>query len=185
MIGKGGDTTISSPGRSPKHLLPGIGRYDPLHGRQACPEFIAFDQGVGQICPRLGLFSCSFLPKRGENYYIPSRPNRSTVGASMVTYQGSTRSELPWRLLALCRHTLGSERHRYVIIVVVVVVSHIQRIGCQPEKNYQVLYTVAWSAEQGKKEKVRQRPPPPPPPALFVVDRRTKKKITRHIHMYV
>ena len=24
---------------------------DLLHGRQACPEFIAFDQGVGQICP--------------------------------------------------------------------------------------------------------------------------------------
>ena len=24
----------------------------PLHGRQTCPEFIAFDQGVGQICLR-------------------------------------------------------------------------------------------------------------------------------------
>ena len=52
MIGEGGDTTISSPGKSPKHPLPGIGLHDPLHGRQACPEFIAFDQGVGQICPR-------------------------------------------------------------------------------------------------------------------------------------
>ena len=54
-IGDGGDTTISSPGRSPKQPLPGMrlnDLHDPLHGRQACPEFIAFDQGVGQICPR-------------------------------------------------------------------------------------------------------------------------------------
>ena len=42
-IGEGGDTTISSPGRSPKQHLPGIGLHDPLHGRQTCPEFIAFD----------------------------------------------------------------------------------------------------------------------------------------------
>ena len=33
----------------------------------------------------------------------------------MVICQGSTRSELPWGLLALCRRTLGSERHRYAI----------------------------------------------------------------------
>ena len=51
-IGERGDTTISSPGWSPKQPLPGIGLHDPLHGRQACPDFIAFDQGVGEICPR-------------------------------------------------------------------------------------------------------------------------------------
>ena len=51
-IGEGGDTTISSPGRSPKQPLPGIGLHVHLHGRQACPEFITFDQGFGQICPR-------------------------------------------------------------------------------------------------------------------------------------
>ena len=51
-IGEGRDATILSPGRSPKQPLPGIGLHDPLHGRQACPEFIAFDQGFGQICPR-------------------------------------------------------------------------------------------------------------------------------------
>ena len=50
-IGEGGDTTISSTGRSPKQPLPGIRLRDPLHDRQACPEFIAFDQMVGQICP--------------------------------------------------------------------------------------------------------------------------------------
>ena len=51
-IEEGGDTTTSSPGRSPKQPLPGMRLHDPLHGRQACPKFIAFDQGVGQICPR-------------------------------------------------------------------------------------------------------------------------------------
>ena len=51
-IGEGGDTTISSPGRSSKQPLPGMRLRDPLHDRQACPKFIAFDQGIGQICPR-------------------------------------------------------------------------------------------------------------------------------------
>ena len=52
MVGEGGDTSISSPlRRSPKQPLPGIGLHESLHGRQARPEFIAFDQGVGQICP--------------------------------------------------------------------------------------------------------------------------------------
>ena len=51
-----------------------------------------------------------------------------------------------------------------VSLHVVVVVSHIQRIGCQPEK---LLYTVANSArgllnrEKRTKEKVRQRTPTP------------------------
>ena len=51
-IGEGGETTISSSGRSPKQPLPGVRLHDPLHGRQACPEFIAFIQEVGKICPR-------------------------------------------------------------------------------------------------------------------------------------
>ena len=46
-FGEGRDTTNSSPGGSPKQPLPGIRMHDPLHGRQACPEFIAFDQGNG------------------------------------------------------------------------------------------------------------------------------------------
>ena len=61
---------------------------------------------------------------------------------------------------------------RQVIVVVDIyddVVSHIQRIGCQPEKTalpggqYR-----SWSAEQGKKENIKslvgQPPTPPPPP---------------------
>ena len=73
-IGDGGDTTISSPGRSLKQPLQGMILHDPLHGQQACPELIAFDQGVGQICIRWGLLSCRFLPKRRKICYIPAPP---------------------------------------------------------------------------------------------------------------
>ena len=53
-------------------------------------------------------------------------------------------------------------------VVVVVVVSHIQRIGCQPEKT--TLHggqSRSWSAEQGKANKRKSLaayPPPPHPP---------------------
>ena len=54
-----------------------------------------------------------------------------------------------------------------LLVVVVVVVSHIQRIGCQPEKT--ALHggqSRSWSAEQGKKKKKKSGSPPPPlPPA--------------------
>ena len=70
-IGDGGDSTILSPRRSSKQPLPGMRLHDPLHGRQACPKFIASDQGVGQICPREGLFLCRSLSKQGQICYIP------------------------------------------------------------------------------------------------------------------
>ena len=82
--------------------------------------------------------------------------------------------------LAICV-TIGCDPGR------VVVVSHIQRIGCQPEKT--TLHggqSRSWSAEQGKKkkkEKVWERPPPPPPRALLVRRKKKKKKITRRIHI--
>ena len=63
--------TIPSPGRSPKQLLPGIGLHDPLHCRQACPEFNSFYEGIGQIFPREGLFSCRPLLKQGKICDIP------------------------------------------------------------------------------------------------------------------
>ena len=55
--------------------------------------------------------------------------------------------------------------------VVVVVVSHIQRIGCQPEKT--TLHggqSRSWSAEQGKENKRKSLAayPPPPTPTLLV-----------------
>ena len=45
-IGGDGDTTISSPGMTPKQSLPGITLHDPLHGRQACPDSIHFTRGL-------------------------------------------------------------------------------------------------------------------------------------------
>ena len=75
-IGGVGDTTIPSPGWSTKQPLPGIGLHDPLHGRQACPEFTSFYLGVGRICPREELFSYRPLPKRGQICDIPDPPNR-------------------------------------------------------------------------------------------------------------
>ena len=56
------------------------------------------------------------------------------------------------------------------IVVVVVVVSHIQRIGCQPEKT--TLHggqSRSWSAEQGKKKKKKRLAAPPPPPRALLV----------------
>ena len=73
--GEGGDTTISSPGRSPKQPLPGMRLHDPLHGRQACPKFIAFDQGLGQICPGRGYFRA--VPSQNGDKYAISPPSQS------------------------------------------------------------------------------------------------------------
>ena len=62
-------------------------------------------------------------------------------------------------------------KERYDIVVVVVVVSHIQRIGCQPEKT--TLHggqSRSWSAEQGKENKRKSLaayPPPHPPHCSF------------------
>ena len=56
-----------------------MGLQDPLHGQQACPEFIPFHKGVGQICPRVGLTLCRSLPKRGQFCDIPHTLNRRTT----------------------------------------------------------------------------------------------------------
>ena len=63
------------------------------------------------------------------------------------------------------------------------VVSHIQRIGCQPENNYFTrwpsrLLVVCWIGKKKKKKRVWQRTPPRPPRCSFGV-----KKITRRIYM--
>ena len=58
----------------------------------------------------------------------------------------------------------------HAVVVVVVVVSHIQRIGCQPEKT--TLHggqSRSWSAEQGKENKRKSLAAYPPlPPTLLV-----------------
>ena len=52
------------------------------------------------------------------------------------------------------RQKAGNDNFSPFLVVVVVVVSHIQRIGCQPEKT--TLHggqSRSWSAEQGKESK--------------------------------
>ena len=57
----------------------------------------------------------------------------------------------------------------YVVCIMCYVVSHIQRIGCQPEKTtlHGSGQSRSWSAEQGKEKQKRKSgsAPPPPPPA--------------------
>ena len=50
---------------------------------------------------------------RAESVIYSNR--EANINWSMLTCQGSTRSERPWGLLAPGRRTLGSERHRYAI----------------------------------------------------------------------
>ena len=88
-IGGGGDTTIPSPGRSPKQPLPGKGLHDPLNGRHACPKFNSFHRGVGQTSPREGVFSCRPLPKRGQICDIPAPPPQS-LNDSAIDPRGSS-----------------------------------------------------------------------------------------------
>ena len=77
--GGGGGTTTPSPGVSPKQPLTGIGLYHPLRGRQACPEFNSFHQGVSKKNPRDGLLPCHPLPKRGQICDIPGPPSPPIV----------------------------------------------------------------------------------------------------------
>ena len=68
---RGGDTTIPSPGRSPKQPFARIAQHDPLPGRRACPNSTHFTRGLVKICPREGLFSYRPLQKRGNICDIP------------------------------------------------------------------------------------------------------------------
>ena len=70
------------------------------------------------------------------------------------------------------------------VVVVVVVVSHIQRIGCQPEKT--TLHggqSRSWSAEQGKENKKKSLAAYPPPlPTPHTARSEKINKITRRIY---
>ena len=74
----------------------------------------------------------------------------------------------------------------HYVVVVVVVVSNIQRISCQPEKT--TLHggkSRLWSAGQGKENKRKSLaayPSPPPRPTLLVRRKIKSNKITRPIY---
>ena len=90
-------------------------------------------------------------------------PVTGAVCANGITWSQSVL--LYTHLLAVQVQVLSILYNR---VVVVVVVSHIQRIGCQPEKT--TLHggqSRSWSAEQGKENKRKSLaayPPPPHPP---------------------
>ena len=64
---------ILSPGRSPKQPLPKMRLHDPLHYRQACPEFIAFDQVLVKYVPGRDYFRA--VPSlNGDKCVISSSP---------------------------------------------------------------------------------------------------------------
>ena len=66
-------------------------------------------------------------------------------------------------------------------MLLLVVVSHIQRIGYQPEKT--TLHggqSRSWSAEQENKIKNKKSGSAPPPPALLV-----REKKSTYVYMYV
>ena len=67
-------STIPSTGMSQEQPLPGIGLYDPLHGRPACAESSSYHQGIGQIFPTKMQFSCRVLPRDGIKL-APSPPS--------------------------------------------------------------------------------------------------------------
>ena len=82
---------------------------------------------------------------RSEFYFHQQTTNRSSTGLTTA-----------YTVEPITLHT----------VVVVVVVSHIQRIGCQPEKNYFTRWPIPLvSAEQRKenKRKTLAAYPPPPP----------------------
>ena len=80
-VGEGGCTTISSPGRSPKPPLQGIGLHDLLHGRQACPESIAFDWGLVKYVPGRGYFR-AVPSQNGDKFVTPPPPPPPIVNGS-------------------------------------------------------------------------------------------------------
>ena len=82
--------TIRSPGWSPKQLLSGIGVRDHLRGRQACPEFDSFHQGLGQICPGGAIF-VPFPPKTGTNLRHP-RPSQMLNDSLVLVFRRQSRS---------------------------------------------------------------------------------------------
>ena len=66
-------------------------------------------------------------------------------------------------------------------IVAAVVVSHIQRIGCRPEKTTSHEgQSRSCSTEQGEKKDCQRHPPPPhPPPTLLVRGKYNTNHVTR------
>ena len=90
-----------------------IGLHCPLHGRQACAKFTSFHQGVGQISPLEGLFSCCPLSKRGRIRDTPAPPNRRTT-------QTREAKQIKLPALEIINNKLHTENVEKAVLAVVV-----------------------------------------------------------------
>ena len=63
---------ISSPGRSPKYPLPGIGLHDLLRGRQIVPNSIYFTKALVKQAPGRGYFRV--VPSQNGDKFMISPP---------------------------------------------------------------------------------------------------------------
>ena len=71
-IGGGGDTTISSPGRSPKQPLPGIGLRHPHTVGKFAPNSTHFTRGLVKYIPSRGCFRA--VPSQNGYKIVTSPP---------------------------------------------------------------------------------------------------------------
>ena len=132
-------------------------------------------EGMGTAGTTLFLTESAFFVDR----FVPTQQCLPLSFASGVQHT-SFISVNDIRIYQYLYETLPATQH--VVVVVVVVVSHIQRIGCQPEKT--TLHggqSRSWSAEQGKENKIKRLaayPPPTPHTARW----EKINKITRRIY---
>ena len=121
------------------------------------------DGNVAVVTCRMATLQLLFKEKCERTSRLSERASLSQ-GEGIIGCKDKTSS---WYLFGFPNSSnIGS-----TVVVVVVVVSHIQRIGCQPEKT--TLHggqSRSWSAEQGKENKRKSLAayPPPPPPTLLV-----------------
>ena len=76
-IGDGGDTTISSPGSSPKQPLPWIGLHDPYMVGRLAPNSSHLTRGLFKYVPGRGFFR--FVSSQNGDKFVtppPPPPNR-------------------------------------------------------------------------------------------------------------
>lgn len=82
QIGGGGTSNDPVPGDVTNPPLLGIVLNNPLLDRQPYPEPNSFHQGLGQICPQWGPFSCPSTQTRGYVQNTPPPIGGRLIGAA-------------------------------------------------------------------------------------------------------
>ena len=87
----------------------------------------------GTSTEALGCTASLCAPEKLVSPDVPAVPSRHCTALPTVSF-GTVLILFPREIMLIS--TLNSAARALVVVVVVGVVSHIQRIGCQPEKNY-------------------------------------------------